>query len=259
MRTKLYINGFASLIGDVPPAHLERYFEARRLRRMEHMSKNTLWCAAQALEQAGFEPTEPKNMALSVAASEGALENTCKFIDSILTDGDELSSPTAFAGSVHNSTALNLSLFLQITGPCITTGQFDASFAGALLGAGHFLQAQQTQAALIVLSNDVNPVAAQVASQQPDLFKDVLRQTQAPLVRGSAAFVVSATPTEKTRFEISRFEFNRQAKPDEKAPRLPIGVAFEAVERMQEGKSFLIRDTFGGAEIIMETLSYVKP
>lgn len=259
MRTKLYINGFASLLGDVPPASLEAYFEARRLRRMENMSKNTLWCAAQALEQAGLELTQPKDIALSVAASEGALENTCKFIDSILTDGDELSSPTAFAGSVHNSTALNLSLFLNVTGPCITTGQFDASFAGALLGAWHFLQAQQTQAALIVVADEVNPVTVHGVDQQADLFKDVLRKTQGPFVRGSAAFVLSATPTEKTLFEISRFEFNRQAKPDEKAPRLPIGVAFEAIERMQEGKSFLIRDSFGGAEIIMETLSYVKP
>lgn len=77
------------------------------------------------MSAAGLDVNAPKNTGLSVAVGAGSLESTCKFMDTIIDDGDELSSPTAFAGSVHNSTGLTLSAFLHLSGPCVTTGQFD--------------------------------------------------------------------------------------------------------------------------------------
>ena len=68
---KFYINGFSFLEGDATVENFAPYFEARRLRRMEIISKNALFCSAQALSQAGLDIHAPKEMGLSVAVGAG--------------------------------------------------------------------------------------------------------------------------------------------------------------------------------------------
>ncbi len=258
---EFYINGFSSFQGDISTDQLTAYFEARRLRRMEAIAKNALFCSCQALEQAGLSISEPKELALSVAVGAGSLESTCKFMDSIINDGDELSSPTAFAGSVHNATGLTLSMFLNLHGPCVTTGQFDFSFAGALLTAQQFLKSGQTQEALVVVAEDINPVASEYASQEPALFAPVLRCPQGPFVRAAAAFVLSAKPTEHTLYQINRLEFTRTKNPVIETATVATAAwnALETARFMQHEKSFILTDSFACATLLIEGNAYVKP
>ena len=258
---ELYVNGFSSCLGDVTSEQLTAYFEARRLRRVEAIAKNALWCSCQALDQAGHSVSAPKDLALSVAVGAGSLESTCKFMDSIINDGDELSSPTAFAGSVHNATGLTLSMFLNLHGPCVTTGQFDFSFAGALLTAQQFLQSAQAEEALVVVAEDINPVAAEYAPQDPALFASVLRCPQGPFVRAAAAFVFSLRPTAHSVYQINRLEFTRTQNPaiDTATVSTAAWNALELAKRMRTEKSFILTDSFACATLLIEGINYVKP
>lgn len=259
MKNKFYINGFSSYTGDVPLECFAPYIELRRLRRMENMAKNVLFCAYQALEQAQLSLIDSKEMGLSVAVGAGSLENTCKFMNSILDDGDELSSPTAFAGSVHNSTGLALSMFLRITGPCVTTGQFESSFPAALVNALSFLEQGMCREVLVVVADDINQVAASYAPLYPDLFTNLLRNPKGPFHRRAAAFVVANEACGKNPFELTRVEFARvSARPDNKLLH-ESGFAQQVVELLNKQNPFLWEDTFAGTQFILEAKPYVKP
>ncbi len=260
MKADFYINGFSAVTGTADADDFAPYFEARRLRRMEGIAKNALLCACRAFEQAGVDIHSPKNTGLSVAVGAGSLESTCKFMDGIIDDGDELSSPTAFAGSVHNSTGLTLSVFLHLNGPCVTTGQFDFSFAGALLTARELLKRGMCQDAIVAVAEDVNPSAAVLAPKNPGLFAPVLRGAQGPFVRAAAAFVLSNQPTEKTLFGVSRFYFSRTDAPAAPCNITPSAAAcaLETAAQLQKGDPFILKDVFGGAEMILEAFPYVK-
>lgn len=260
MTAEFYINGFSSLTGTAETADFAPYFEARRLRRMESIAKNALLCSCRAFEQAGTDIHAPKETGLSVAVGAGSLESTCKFMESILDDGDELSSPTAFAGSVHNSTGLTLSVFLHLNGPCVTTGQFDFSFAGALLTAREFLMRGLCKETLVAVAEDVNPAAAVLAPQNPALFAPVLRGPQGPFIRAAAAFVLSAEPTDKTLFCVNRFHFSRKDAPAAPCSTVPTAAAcaLQTAELLRKGKAFTLKDVFAGAEMILEASPYVK-
>lgn len=260
MTADFYINGFSALTGTAEAADFAPYFEARRLRRMENIAKNALLCSCRAFEQAGIDIHAPKDTGLSVAVGAGSLESTCKFMDSILDDGDELSSPTAFAGSVHNSTGLTLSVFLHLNGPCITTGQFDFSFAAALLTAREFLMRGLCRDALVAVAEDINPAAATLAPQNPALFTPVLRGPQGPFIRAAAAFAISAEPTEKTLFGVNRFHFSRKDAPAAPCCTVPTAAAcaLQTAALLRQGEAFTLKDVFAGAEMILEASPYVK-
>ncbi len=259
MKTKFYINGFSAYNGDVPLDQFAKYVEGRRLRRMESIAKNVLFCSYQALEQAQIPLDIFKNMGLSVAVGAGSLENTCKFMDSILDDGDELSSPTAFAGSVHNSTGLALSMFLQITGPCITTGQFESSFPAALLNALVFLEKKMCHEVLVAVADDKNGVAASYAPLYPDLFVHLLRNPTDSFERQAAAFVVADRPFGQNPMELTAVEFSRvSGNIDGNVPKKAY-FAQQVVERLHQHTAFSWKDTFAGTQFTLEAKPYVKP
>lgn len=259
---EFYINGFSSLVGDARPEDFIPFAEARRLRRMEGIAKNVLLCSFRALSAAGMDANAPKDTGLSVAVGAGSLESTCRFMDTIIDDGDELSSPTAFAGSVHNSTGLTLSAFLHLSGPCVTTGQFDFSFAGALLSARQFLARRMCADALVAVTEDVNPAAAVLAPETPALFAPVLRAPAGPFKRASAAFVLSLQPTDKTLFAVNRFAFSRTEVPCVCAAPVSVSTAaygaLEISRLLAAGQPFTFRDVFAGAELLVEAEPYVK-
>ena len=255
---KLFINGFSYLLGDATADAFAPFAQPRQLRRMETIAKNALLCSFRAFEQAGIDPACPKETGLSVAVGAGSLESTCKFMDTIIADGDELSSPTAFAGSVHNSTAHTLSVFLHLSGPSVTTGQFDFSFAGALLTAQQFMERGLCPDALVAVAEDINPVAAEVAPKHPALFASVVRS--GVFTRAAAAFAVSLKPTAHTVFTVTKFEFAGTDNKTVPAQTAYSSAAYNAVETarlLSAGKAFSLRDNFGGAEMILEAEPYV--
>ena len=261
MPDSLYINGFAYLIGDAAAEDFAPFTEVRKLRRMEGICKNALLCAFRALEQAGADLAAPKeNTGLSIAMGAGALESTCKFMDSIITDGDALSSPTAFAGSVHNSAGLALSMFLRIKGPCLITGQLDASFAGALLTARQLLAKKMCRDVLVAVAEDVNPLLPFVLTRYGADFAPFLYGHTQPFQRVAAALFVSAEPNARTQFAVRELTLARcaddkiQVPPAEFCSCAHSAVAF--VRQLQARADFTFDTCFAGSSLHVEAKKY---
>ncbi len=264
MLPDLYINGFACLKGDADAAQCAPYLDVRSLRRAEAVSKNALLCACQALAQARLTPQQRADMGISLAMGAGALSSTIKFMDSIVEDGDELSSPTAFANSVHNSTSFLLSSLLKITGPCLVTGQMDASFAGALLTAQQLLAQNMCPQVLVTLAEDVNPLLAQVLQKEPHRFDPYVYQPQLPPVRVAGALVVSAAPTDTTRAVLKNITL---ARTDDTAahtqPQLAVQSCAHSLlllaDYLQTPQTFDLREQFAGMIFALRGEPYVHP
>lgn len=262
MLPKLFINGFSCLCGDAATEDFAPFVEARKLRRAEQISKNVLLCAFRALEQANVREAAQADLGISLAMGAGALESTLKFMDSIVEDGDELSSPTAFASSVHNSTALFLSLFLGIHGPCVVTGQLDASFAASLLTAQQFLDKHMCKQVLVAITEDVNPLLVDVLQKDSHIFDPYVYQPHLPATRLAGAFVVSATPTPATRFVLERISLVNTADVHQQSqPLLPVHSCAHSMlllaNYLQEEKPFTLREQFAGTCLKMEGKPYV--
>lgn len=262
MLPKLYINGFSCLTGDAQAEELAAFVEVRSLRRAEQISKNALLCACRALTQAKLEKTDQANMGISMAIGAGALGSTLKFMDSIIEDGDELSSPTAFASSVHNSVALMLSMFLHIKGPCVITGQLDASLAGALLTAQQFLARHMCSQVLVVLTEDINPVLMGELQKNSSVFDPFIYQPQAPATRVAGALVVSSEPTQSTQFVLEKIQLLRTD--DEAIQSQPQVLTCSCAHSLlvlekylQKNSVFSMQEQFSGSILQIEGKPYV--
>ncbi|MDR1656989.1 MAG: beta-ketoacyl synthase chain length factor [Deltaproteobacteria bacterium] len=87
------------------------------LRRVPRLAKIALRAALDAVDwPSGLE-------ALIISAFYGSVTSTFEFLDSILNDGADLASPTAFSHTVTNMTTAFVSQYLKITGPCLTLTQ----------------------------------------------------------------------------------------------------------------------------------------
>jgi len=104
----------------------------KNLRRMPRYVKMALLAALLAIEEAQWRDTDLRQTALVLGSAYGGSQMTLDFMDSILENGSQLASPTAFSHSVNNMGAGLLSLALGLEGPCQTVSQFELSFAGAL-------------------------------------------------------------------------------------------------------------------------------
>lgn len=207
MAAEMYIEGIGVCTQTPQAQDFASWFEGRRLRRLDELSLKLLLASCRALDQAGVNMAEEKSFGLSLAVGAGSLQSTCKFMDSILQDGDELSSPTAFAGSVHNAAGLCLSLFLNLRGPCVTTGQFNHSFGAALLTAQSFLHTKQASYVLVAAGDSQNPVARDLKAQFPGLIGASAEEEGASC---AGALLVSAKRTSRSLAKIARFEFSVQ-------------------------------------------------
>lgn len=253
----LFITGSSFLLGDIEQGAFSPYVDAKKLRRMEKIAKNVLWCAFSACQQAKIEFQKENNLGLSLAVGAGSLESTLRFLDSIIEDGDALSSPTAFAGSVHNSTALTLSLFLHSHGPCVTTGQLDSSFAASFLTAQQFLESGMCEQVLVAATDDINPVAAQLVPQNPSFWEGLVRPGE--FRRAAAAFVLSNTPEEGC-FKVDSLSFKRtnteEKKPGPASFSSPAFSAFCTAQQCAAGKDFVVKDIFAGTDFKLEVSVY---
>jgi len=127
---------------------VERFISKRALRRVDHYSRMAALGSYLALEDAGRQPQEFKNLAVVVASGYGSTRTTFSFLDSVFSDGDACASPTLFSNSVHNAAAATISIFLKARGPNLTVSQFEMSVSLGLLTACRWLQDKQVDAVL---------------------------------------------------------------------------------------------------------------
>ena len=117
---------------------LSTIVKSRELRRLDHFSRLALLGACLACEDAGQNPVGERT-GLIVASAYGASATTFSFLDSVITDGDALASPTLFSNSVHNAAAAHIAKHLNITGPNLSLTQGYLSVPMALMTAALWL------------------------------------------------------------------------------------------------------------------------
>jgi len=141
------------------PEPLKGFVPARKLRRMNKYSKLAALSACLALQDAGWKiPCQCSDMAVIVASGYGATSTTFAFLDDIIKEGDRLASPTLFSNSVHSSAASNVTILLQIKGPCLTVTQFEMSTIVALLNAQTWLAERKVDTVLLGGVDQINKV-----------------------------------------------------------------------------------------------------
>jgi len=118
---------------------LKELLSSKVLRRMDHFTKLGLLASRLALADAGLADTGHEGLGVIIASGYGATATTYALLDSIIADGDACSSPTHFAGSLHNACPANIAIVLGATGPSLTVSQFDLSVPSALLTARRWL------------------------------------------------------------------------------------------------------------------------
>lgn len=117
---------------------LADFVARRKLRRLDNFSRLALLGAALASADSETEIIGSRT-GLIVASAHGASATTFAFLDSVIDDGDALSSPTLFSNSVHNAAASHIAEHFQITGPNLSLTQGADSLKIALITAAQWL------------------------------------------------------------------------------------------------------------------------
>ena len=141
------------------PEPLKGFISPRKLRRINKYSRLAALAACLALQDAGRDiPCQCSDTAVIVASGYGASSTTFAFLDDIIKEGDRFASPTQFSNSVYSSAASNVTILLQIKGPCLTVTQFEMSTIAALLNAQVWLTEKKVNAVLLGGVDQINQV-----------------------------------------------------------------------------------------------------
>lgn len=175
--------------GSAPPdaSSLAELLPNVPLRRIPQYARTALLAALSALRSAAWPQTDISRAALVLGTAYGGVRMSMDFMDSILDNGPQLSSPTAFSHAVNNVGAGLLSLLLGIRGPCCTLSQFGLSFAGAL-----------TAAETLLASGRVEHVLAGAVDELDERFSRCCPQQHVPgLVpaQGAVFFCLTSRPS----------------------------------------------------------------
>lgn len=118
---------------------IERFIPKKNLRRIDAFAQMALLSAYLAVEDAGIEFADKSRVGIIFGTGHGPSRTTFKFLDGLIEDGDRGASPTHFANSVHNALASQVSIFMQIDGPCTSITAFNHTVASVLVTAQNWL------------------------------------------------------------------------------------------------------------------------
>ncbi len=139
---------------------LERFVPPRALRRLDHLSRMALLASHLALEDAAVEIADRTRLGLAFGSAFGPQSASDAFNDSVMDGGDRCASPSAFAGSVHNALASQVSIALRIEGPCQTVTAFGQTLGGVLSWADAWLARGEVDYVLAGAGEEVTPFRA---------------------------------------------------------------------------------------------------
>jgi 3-oxoacyl-[acyl-carrier-protein] synthase II len=174
--------------------------DPKLLRRMSRIIKMGVATASQCLKNA--DETSPG--AIVTGTAYGCLEDTDLFLQRMLTQGEELLSPTPFIQSTHNTVGAQIALMLNCHEYNNTFVHRGFSFESALLDAIMLLQENAANTVLVGSADEITDVSHLILSrlglykQAPvcntDLYTSGARGTIAG--EGAAFFLLSAGPSQ---------------------------------------------------------------
>ncbi len=184
----------------------KEHINPKVLRRMSKIVRMGIVSSAQALKEAEIEKPD----AIITATGMGCQEDTEKFLNAMLDNGEELLTPTSFIQSTHNTVGGSIALGQQNNGYNLTYVHRTFSFESALLDSILKINANEAENILLggfdeityeswLIKTKINFYKNQAVAQG-DLLND--KQEGALAGEGSSFFVLGKNKTESTYAKI---------------------------------------------------------
>lgn len=152
---------------------LARYFPARSLRQMDHVTRMALLCACDALADAGLAAAGtsvslPPDTGIILVSGYGPASPTLDFLDSILEHGELMASPLSFSHSVHNIPAAQIAIKLNAAGPSLSLCQLECPVTAGLLAASGWLATGKAGRVLFGAVDEHTPLLAHISGRMAE-------------------------------------------------------------------------------------------
>jgi hypothetical protein len=166
------------------PGDWKSVIPARRARRLDMFSRNSLLAASLCLADAGEEIADPGRVGVVAATGHGPVRTTFSLLDRIIDRGDDFMSPMEFSISVHNAPAATLCSFLGLQGPCLTVTGFHLAWPQALCRAVEWLRGGAVDRVIALAADEVHEVMAFVRDRRGSVEPPYPGETYAALLLG---------------------------------------------------------------------------
>jgi 3-oxoacyl-[acyl-carrier-protein] synthase II len=123
----------------------KQYIQPMQLRRMSRLLKMGVTAAGICLKDAGVEKPD----AIITGTGLGMMEETEKFLNGILDNGERLLNPTAFIQSTHNTVGAHIAVMLACNNYNLTYVHGPVSFENALLDSLMWLAEKPSDKVLV--------------------------------------------------------------------------------------------------------------
>ncbi|WP_163398593.1 beta-ketoacyl synthase N-terminal-like domain-containing protein [Flavobacterium fluviatile] len=212
------VNHNENVLAIVPPAYKE-YISPAASRRMAKGVKNGIVASALAMKDANVENVD----AIITGTGLGCIEDSEKFLKSILDNNEEFLTPTSFIQSTHNTVGAQIALLQQCKGYNFTYVNGAVSFESALLDAK--MQIEENEANSILVggvdeNGDYTTSLFKLAGRikkENDLPSNVLNANSTGVVYGEGAsfFVLENEKKDSTYAEILDVEIKNSLEENE--------------------------------------------
>lgn len=130
---------------------------AAKLRRLGHVQKMAITASSAALQNLSAHPESQERVAITVGTGSGALRETMRFLENMITNEERQPKPTYFINSVHNSIASQIAMTFGFKEEVHTFTQDAISFDLALWQALNILHLGRTNHVLTCGVDELNP------------------------------------------------------------------------------------------------------
>ncbi|WP_125718624.1 beta-ketoacyl synthase N-terminal-like domain-containing protein [Flavobacterium ustbae] len=138
------VNHEENVLAIVPPVYKE-YISPANSRRMAKGVKNGIVASALAMKDANIENVD----AIITGTGLGCIEDSEKFLKSILDNNEEFLTPTSFIQSTHNTVGAQIALLQQCKGYNFTYVNGAVSFESALIDAKMQIEEDEANSILV--------------------------------------------------------------------------------------------------------------
>jgi 3-oxoacyl-[acyl-carrier-protein] synthase II len=195
--------------GGIDEAAIAHLLNTRRVRRMSEYVKYTLAAATVALQDAGIGdvPAFTEHCAAILGTTHGSTGFCEAYYRQIVTEGLRGANPMLFAEGVPNAGAAQLSMMLQVKGPCqtligsrtsgldalwlaslrIASGQWDRAIVGAAEEFGALVTAAYAAHGLRASGANASPFAGQGFHPGAGAAAIILESAESVATRGGSA------------------------------------------------------------------------
>lgn len=191
----------------------KQFIPPLQLRRMNKSMKAALYASKLALQQAGIDQID----AVITGTGLGCLNDSERFVETILEDEMQLLNPTPFIQSTHNMAAATMALALKCSGYNMTYVNGSNSVESALLDTMLYLSEHSERTVLVGGVDEIGPktyefwkVANYLNTDQPQIPIPLGQpEIKGELVsEGSTIFAVSSKPAKNTLAKVEAISFD---------------------------------------------------